>query len=113
MKTDLQVSNIPKFLNEILILSVLKESPKHGYQLSLEVEEKSNSFFLFKHGTLYPILHKLEKEGYIKGVWQSEESKRKRKYYTISAKGRNYLQDVVQDLREFNSILENIIGENL
>ena len=77
----IEIQNLSKHCNESLILSILLPGEKHGYQLALELEEKSNGLFKFNHGTLYPILHKLEKENLIKGFWEQEGPKRKRKYY--------------------------------
>ena len=87
---ELEIQNLSKYCNESLILSILLSGKKHGYQLALELEEKSHGLFKFNHGTLYPILHKLEKEHLIKGSWEQEGPKRKRKYYTITAKGKKY-----------------------
>ena len=89
--SELEIQNLSKYCNESLILSILLSGKKHGYQLALELEEKSNGLFKFNHGTLYPILHKLEKESFIKGNWEKEGPKRKRKYYTITAKGKKYV----------------------
>jgi len=74
-----EIPNLTKNCNEILILAVLFKEKKHGYQIALEIEEKSDGLFKFNHGTLYPILHKLEKEGLIKGTWKQEGPKRQRK----------------------------------
>ena len=83
-KLIFEVQNLTKNCNESLILAVLNREKKHGYQLALEIEERSSGLFKFNHGTLYPILHKLEKEGLIKGIWKQEGLKRKRKYYNIT-----------------------------
>ena len=77
----IEVHNLTKSLNETLILSILVNEKLHGYQLALEIEKKSDGLFKFNHGTLYPILHKLEKQGLISGSWKQEGPKRKRKYY--------------------------------
>ena len=79
---------LTRHFNEALILTSLARGAKHGYQLALDVEERSGGRFGFKHGTLYPILHKLEKEGKIKGAWLKDDSKRKRKQYSLTAQGR-------------------------
>ena len=84
---ELEIQNLSKYCNESLILAILLSGKKHGYQLALELEEKSSGLFKFN---LYPILHKLEKESLIKGNWEQEGPKRKRKYYTITAKGKKY-----------------------
>lgn len=98
---DFGIQNLTKNCNEILILSILFEERKHGYQLALELEEKSEGEFKFNHGTLYPILHKLEKEKLIKGNWKNEGPKRKRKYYTITSKGKKYTTALFQEWQNF------------
>jgi DNA-binding PadR family transcriptional regulator len=112
MKTsDFEISNLTRNCNEMLILSTLFREKKHGYQLALEIEERSSGYFKFNHGTLYPILHKLEKEGKIKGAWKQEGPKRKRKYYSLTVKGRKYAIDQLAEWREFFRRLDEIIGE--
>ena len=86
------IQSLSRSCNEVLILSTLSSGPHHGYQLALEIEQKSDGAFRFKHGTLYPILHKLEKEGLIQGDWLEEGSKRKRKSYRLTAAGKRNLQ---------------------
>jgi len=92
-------------------LSILFNEKKHGYELALQIEEKSNGLFRFNHGTLYPILHKMEKESLIRGSWKQEGPKRKRKYYTISAKGRKYVQAQLQEWRQFYDSFFEILGD--
>jgi DNA-binding PadR family transcriptional regulator len=107
---ELEIQNLSKYCNESLILSILLSGKKHGYQLALELEEKSNGLFKFNHGTLYPILHKLEKESLIKGNWEHEGPKRKRKYYTITAKGRKYAGFHQEQWEKFFKHFFEIIG---
>lgn len=89
-KSDIEIQNLPKHCNETLILAILADGSKHGYQMALEIERRSGGFFRFNHGTLYPILHKLEKDGMIKGSWKQEEQQRKRKQYSLTGKGEKY-----------------------
>ena len=107
----IEIPLLSKFCNELLILSILFNEKKHGYQLALEIEEKSAGNFRFNHGTLYPILHKLEKEGYIKGSWKQEGPKRKRKYYALTAKGKKYATAQVAGWRQFFKHFFSIVGE--
>lgn len=109
--TDFAIPNLTKNCNEILILAVLFKEKKHGYQLAVEIEEKSIGEFKFNHGTLYPILHKLEKAGLIKGAWKQECPKRKRKYYSITAKGKKYAINQLEDWQHFFNQFFNIVGE--
>ena len=107
----LEIQNLTKYCNESLILATLSSGKKHGYQLAIELEEKSGAMFKFNHGTLYPILHKLEKENLIKGTWKQEGPKRKRKYYIITAKGRKYLDFQRQQWDSFIQTFTKIIGK--
>ena len=110
-KIDLETQNLSKHCNEDLILAILKDGNKHGYQLALEIEEKSGRYFRFNHGTLYPILHKLEKEGKIKGAWLKDDSKRKRKQYSLTAQGRKYMARQMTAWRKFFDQFFSIVGE--
>lgn len=84
-------------INELLILSELRHEPLHGYQIALEVEERSGGYFPFNHGTLYPILHRLEKEGRIAGAWSDPEKGRARKEYALTESGRTYLAELADE----------------
>lgn len=84
----LEKQNLTKGCNEALILAVLRDGPRHGYQLALDIEEASAGYFKFNHGTLYPILHKLEQEGLIRGSWSDEGPRGRRKAYQLTADGR-------------------------
>ncbi len=97
----IEPQSLAKSCNEALILACLEAGPRHGYQIALDIEAKGGGFFRFNHGTLYPILHKLEKEGLIKGSWSDEAGARKRKSYTLTAKGRRYAGDLRAAWREF------------
>ncbi len=89
-KREIEPQSMTRHCNEALILAILSGGEKHGYQLALEIEQRSGGFFTFNHGTLYPILHKLEKQGLIKGSWKREGPKRKRKIYILTKKGRSH-----------------------
>ena len=86
-REPVEIQNLSKSCNEALILASLGRGPKHGYQLALDLEERSRGVFRFNHGTLYPILHKLEKEGLIEGTWSGEGRGRKRKSYRLTSAG--------------------------
>jgi len=109
--STIDISNLTKNLNEILILATLFKDKKHGYQIALDIEEKSDGLFKFNHGTLYPILHKLEKEGLIKGTWKNGGSKRQRKNYTITTKGKKYASGHLHGWKNFFKEFFDIVGE--
>jgi len=80
------VQGFARDINELLVLSSLRGGAKHGYQIALDVETDSNGLFRFQHGTLYPILHRLEEEGLIEGSW-STAGGRRRKVYALTHRG--------------------------
>ena len=107
---SLDIPTLTKNFNEALLLSILSEGKKHGYQLALEVEDKSAGLFKFNHGTLYPILHRLEKDKLIKGIWKQEGPKRQRKYYSLTAAGKKYIASQISQWRIFFEQFFNITG---
>jgi len=76
---------------ESLLLCLLGQQPMYGYQIIKELERRSQGYFKFKEGTLYPALHRLEKGGLIVGKWQTLPSSRQRRYYYITDKGHRLL----------------------
>ena len=70
-----------------LLLSLLEQQPMYGYQIVKELETRSQGYFVFKEGTLYPALHRLEKSGLVTGKWKMLPNGRQRRYYSITAKG--------------------------
>lgn len=107
----LDIQSLSRSCNEVLILSTLSSGPHHGYQLALEIEDRSGGAFRFKHGTLYPILHKLENDKLIQGDWLEEEGRRKRKRYQLTAAGRQRLSQQVVEWSEFFERFFNIVVE--
>lgn len=107
----IDVQSLSRSCNETLILSTLSSGPHHGYQLVLELEEKSGGAFRFQHGTLYPILHKLESDGLISGDWLDEPSRRRRKSYQLTDAGREYLREQIAGWRAFVDSFFQVVGE--
>lgn len=108
-ETEFDVQGFARGIHELLVLSALREGPRHGYQIALDVEEDSNGLFRFRHGTLYPILHRLEDQGLIRGSWSSGQGRRK-KVYAITAAGERHLSGETTRVGEIVSGLMNILG---
>jgi PadR family transcriptional regulator PadR len=110
---SIETQNLARSCNEALILSCLETGPMHGYQIAIEIEARGGGFFRFNYGTLYPILHELEKKGLVKGTWSAsersgasspaDEAGRKRKRYRLTAKGRRYAREQRSSWRDFIS----------
>jgi DNA-binding PadR family transcriptional regulator len=109
-KPEFEPQNLARSCHEALILAALASGPRHGYQLALEIEEQSQGYFRFNHGTLYPILHKLEASGLIQGAWQDPGSKRKRRQYSLTSDGSKRLAGLRDAWKEFSANLFNVIG---
>jgi PadR family transcriptional regulator, regulatory protein PadR len=95
MENSFDSQSLGRRVNEILILTALSRGPMHGYQAALEIEQRSGGYFRFNHGTLYPILHRLEHEGFIAGGWTDPQAGRARKEYRVTPAGRAYLKVLV------------------
>ena len=101
--------NLTKSLHEALILTSLGEGPRHGYQLALDIEERSGGVFQLKHGTLYPILHKLEKEGILAASWDRSGVGRRRKRYAITEPGIEYAKQQRKAWKDFTGHLLGLL----
>jgi len=107
-ETEFDVQGFARGIHELLVLSTLQGGAKHGYQIALDVEEDSNGLFRFKHGTLYPILHRLEAEGLIKGSW-ARDGGRKKKVYTLTGSGERHLKGETGRVQEIVSRLMRLL----
>ena len=105
---DFDVQAFARDINELLVLSTLRDGPKHGYQIGLDVETDSNGLFCFRHGTLYPILHRLEEEGLVRGSW-SKGGGRRRKVYSLTGAGEGHLSGEANRVQEIVSRLMGLI----
>lgn len=94
----------------ILIMTLLGQKDMYGYEISKEIERKSDGVFTLKEGTLYPILHTLEVERFVEAYW-NEEGGRKRKYYRITEEGRKQLGEKQREWSLFRTTVERVIGE--
>lgn len=107
---DFDVQGFARDINVILVLATLREHEKHGYQIAQDVERQSNGLFRFRHGTLYPILHRLEKEGLIEGAWARHDGGRKKKVYALTASGRQQLEGRGRRVNEILLGVNRMIG---
>ncbi|HUI76566.1 MAG TPA: PadR family transcriptional regulator [Bryobacteraceae bacterium] len=76
---------------EMLILRTLRAGPQHGHGIGVAIRATSQEVLQVEHGSLYPALHRLRKEGLIEGEWKLSENKQRARYYRLTAKGRKQL----------------------
>jgi PadR family transcriptional regulator, regulatory protein PadR len=110
MTSSFDSQAVGRRINELLILAALSREPRHGYQAALEIEQRSGGYFRFNHGTLYPILHRLEQDGLIAGGWTDPQEGRARKEYALTEAGRTYLSELAAAWRQLGHHLETFTG---
>ncbi len=76
---------------ELLILSLVEARPRHGYEISKLIEQRSGGALRFYVASLYPLLYRLEKRGWLQGRWVEKEGQRRRRYYRLTRPGRKVL----------------------
>ena len=76
---------------ELLILSLLQAQPRHGYDIGRLIEVRSGGTLHFHVASLYPLLYRLEKRGWIQGRWVEKANQRRRRYYRLTAEGQRIL----------------------
>lgn len=86
---------------DTLVLSTLSEGEKYGYQIVKEIDSRSNGFFRFKEGTVYPILHRLEKQGLLLARWETMPNGTERRYYSLTIAGHAALSDRISEWSGF------------
>ena len=91
-----------------IILSILSKKESYGYEIIKSVKKISNDKIEYGDGTLYPVLHKLEKKELINSYWKTAESGRKRKYYRISNKGQKELLTEKENWSIINQIISKL-----
>ncbi|HPO17530.1 MAG TPA: helix-turn-helix transcriptional regulator [Candidatus Hydrogenedentes bacterium] len=89
----------------VLVLSVLAKEASYGYQIIKRMNDEAEGLFTWQEGSLYPVLHKLEQEGLVRSQWQQAETGRRRRYYYITAKGRNALTARAEQWGEFHQLI--------
>ena len=79
----------------VIVLSLLADldRPMYGYEIIKELEARSQGFFRFKEGLVYPRLHEMQRQGLLRAEWQGQEGSRRRKFYSITEKGRRQLEE--------------------
>ncbi len=93
-----------------MILQLLSEQDMYGYMIIQQIEVRSDSVFRMSEGSLYPILHAMEKDGLLEAYRQVSESGKERKYYRITPKGRLQLSLKLDEWKLFSSSVSKVLG---
>ena len=95
---------------ELLILSLVEDQPRHGYDIGTLIESRSRGTLKFNVASLYPLLYRLEKRGWIQGRWVEKAGQRRRRYYRLTAEGKKVLAAQRNSWREFVEAISRITG---
>lgn len=94
-----------------LVLRILAEGPQHGYGIIQAIKERSGSLVEFTEGTIYPLLHALEREALLSAEWESLALGKRRKLYALTERGRARLSKATTDWQKFRTAVDSILGD--
>jgi len=103
-------ADIQKGSAEMILLALLEERARHGYELAKRIESQSESRLQFHVASLYPMLYRLERKGLVEGRWVEKAGERRRRYYRLTPAGRKSLADQRRSWREFVRALNHLTG---
>ncbi len=95
---------------EFLILSLLEIEARHGYELQRLIESRSKGVLTFHVASLYPLLYRMEDRGWITGRWVEKAGERRRRFYRVTAAGRDVLDAQRVSWREFVTAINRVAG---
>ncbi len=94
---------------ELLILSLVEARPRHGYEISKLIEQRSGGAVRFHVASLYPLLYRLEKRGWVQGRWVEKSGQRRRRYYRLTPQGRKVLASQRRGWQTFVEAINRIV----
>jgi len=103
-------ANLKRGSAELAILALLESEPLHGYEIAKRIGQRTNGALTFPVASLYPMLYRLEKRGWIKGEWEKEPTGRKRRYYRLTPLGRKNVVPLKREWAVFFRALDSLAG---
>jgi PadR family transcriptional regulator PadR len=95
--------------NDLLVLAVLAEGPAHGYAIAQEINRRTDGLLRMKEGTLYPLLHSLERQRLVRATWRESERGPARRTYHLTAKGKRALSDRTAKWQRFSRAVDAVV----
>ncbi len=93
---------------DLMILAVLEEQQRHGYDIARLIDDRSGGVLRFHVGSLYPMLYRIERRGWIEGHWLEKSGQRRRRYYKLSPAGKKILIEQRASWHELLSALQRV-----
>lgn len=106
----LRTADLLKGTTPALILAALSREDLYGYRIIQLIREKSDDALKLGEGSVYPVLHALERKGLVKSRWETQEVGPARKYYALTAKGRWQLEEAAKTFRTYSGAVEGVLG---
>ncbi|MGA2172116.1 MAG: helix-turn-helix transcriptional regulator [Sedimentisphaerales bacterium] len=103
-------SQLLKGIAPVVVLQILSRGEMYGYELAEAIEKHSEEILTLGKGTLYPLLYNLEAKGLVKARLEATKNGRKRRYYSITGKGKEYLSGQTEQLRQLRTGLDLVFG---
>ena len=103
-------AELKKGSTEMLVLSLIEERPRHGYEIGKLIEQRSGGRLKFALPTLYPTLLRLENRGWIKGRWVEKPGERERCYYRLTPEGRRVLDEQQRTWIAYVAAVNDVMG---
>ena len=104
-------SELVRSSTDLVILSLLRERPMYGYEILVSLSERGSGEFQFKQGTLYPLLYRLERSGWIRAKWVTPPTGKKRKVYSLTAEGKKVQIQRSDEWLRFTQAVNAILDE--
>jgi PadR family transcriptional regulator PadR len=95
---------------ELMILSALESRARHGYEVAKLIDDRSGGVLRFHVASLYPMLYRMERRGWIEGKWVEKAGQRRRRFYTLTREGRKVLGEQRASWQELLSALQRVTG---
>lgn len=105
-------NELKKGTAELLILSIIEKQDRHGYEISKLIESSTDGEVVFHTASLYPLLYRLEQKKLVRGRWVEKAGQRRRRYYSLTARGRKALEEQRAGWQSFVSAMARIVGAN-
>jgi transcriptional regulator len=95
---------------DVLVLKTLALEPMHGWGISQRIQQVSEGVLSVTQGSLYPALHRLERQGWIASRWSASENNRQAKFYELTKKGRRRLAEETENWERFSAAMGRVLG---
>lgn len=103
--------DLARSCTDLVLLTLLQQQPMYGYEILTKLQDRGNGEFRFKQGTLYPVLYRMEREGWIEATWEDPTEGKRRKVYHVTTAGRREHGKRAEQWLRFTDAVRSILKE--